>query len=61
MVKYTKYCLGPAEAYFKFKGENRRAMANPMISVIVPVYNVETCLEFCLDSILAQTLQDFEV
>ena len=32
-----------------------------MISVIVPVYNVEDCLGFCLDSILAQSFKDFEV
>lgn len=32
-----------------------------MISVIVPVYNVETYLEKCLNSILAQTFQDLEV
>lgn len=33
----------------------------PLISVIVPVYNVEAYLCFCLDSVLSQTLQDFEV
>ena len=27
----------------------------PLMSVIVPVYNVENYLERCLDSILAQT------
>ena len=32
-----------------------------MISVIVPVYNVEQYLSRCLDSILAQTYTDFEV
>lgn len=31
------------------------------ISVIVPVYNVESYLPRCLDSILAQTLQDLEI
>ena len=31
------------------------------ISVIVPVYNVEKYLPRCLDSILAQTLTDFEL
>lgn len=36
-------------------------MSNPMISVIIPVYNVENCLAYCLDSILAQTFGDFEV
>ena len=33
----------------------------PLISVIVPVYNVEAYLEKCLDSILAQTFQDFDL
>lgn len=33
----------------------------PKVSVIVPVYNVEIYLEKCLDSILAQTLEDIEI
>ena len=33
----------------------------PAISVIIPMYNVEKYVGFCLDSLLAQTLQDFEV
>lgn len=32
-----------------------------MISIIIPVYNVEKYLPQCVDSILAQTYQDFEV
>lgn len=32
-----------------------------MISVIVPVFNVEPYLETCLDSILAQTYHDLEI
>ncbi|MCI8847714.1 MAG: glycosyltransferase [Oscillibacter sp.] len=32
----------------------------PLISVIVPVYNVEACMERCLDSILAQTYPSVE-
>ena len=32
----------------------------PAISVIVPVYNVESFLSECVDSILAQTFGDFE-
>lgn len=33
----------------------------PLISVIVPVYNVETYLPACLDSLLAQTWQNLEI
>ena len=36
-------------------------MNNPLISVIVPVYNTEKYLRRCIDSILAQTYQDFEL
>lgn len=31
------------------------------VSVIIPVYNVERYLERCLDSVLGQTMHDFEV
>ena len=34
---------------------------HPMVSVIVPVYNVSEYIEECLDSILKQTFHDFEV
>ena len=36
-------------------------MDNPMLSVIVPIYQVEAYLPRCLDSILAQTRGDFEL
>lgn len=32
-----------------------------MISIIIPVYNIEKYIEKCLDSILDQTYEDFEV
>lgn len=32
-----------------------------MISIIIPVYNVEKFLSQCLDSIISQTYEDFEV
>ena len=35
-------------------------MATPKISVIVPIYNVEECLAWCLDSLLAQDMPDWE-
>lgn len=33
----------------------------PAISVVIPVYNVERYLQECVDSVLSQTMQDFEV
>lgn len=33
----------------------------PIISIIVPVYNVESFLPKCLDSIISQTFQDIEL
>ena len=33
----------------------------PKISVIVPVYKVEQFLHRCVDSILAQTFEDYEL
>lgn len=36
-------------------------MGKPIISVIVPVYNVEKYLPRCIESILAQSFTDFEV
>ena len=33
----------------------------PIISVIVPVYNVESYLKRCINSILCQTYRDFEI
>ena len=32
-----------------------------LISIIVPVYNVESFLDHCLESIVAQTYTNFEV
>ena len=34
---------------------------DPLVSIIIPVYMVETTLERCLDSVLAQTYTNFEV
>ena len=36
-------------------------VVTPKISIIVPIYNVESKLAKCLDTILAQTFSDFEL
>lgn len=36
-------------------------MNNTLISVVIPVYNVETYLQECMDSILRQTLTQLEI
>lgn len=35
-------------------------MKSPKLSIIVPVYNAEKCLKKCLDSIISQTMTDWE-
>lgn len=34
---------------------------NPMVTIIVPVYNSEQYLPICVESILKQTFKDFEL
>lgn len=36
-------------------------MSTPKVSVVLPVYNVEKYLRACLDSLLSQTFDDFEL
>ena len=39
----------------------QQTMPSPLISVIVPIYNMESLLPRCLDSLAAQTLRDLEI
>lgn len=36
-------------------------MANSYISVIIPIYNVEKCLEKCIKSVIAQTYKNYKL
>lgn len=36
-------------------------MSTPLVSIVVPIYGVESYLRQCIDSILAQTLREIEV
>ena len=36
-------------------------ISSPLVSIIVPIYNVEQYLPACLDSLVNQTLQDIEI
>ena len=53
--------------YEKLAGNDRsldteeRKMTEPLISIIVPVYRVESYLSRCVDSLLAQTYQNLEI
>jgi glycosyltransferase involved in cell wall biosynthesis len=38
-----------------------RTLKNPKVSVIIPVYNVQEYLHECIDSVLHQMMQDFEI
>ena len=36
-------------------------MGSPVVSVIIPCYNAEKCLDMCMESLLNQTMQDIEI
>ena len=36
-------------------------IGSPTLSIVVPVYNVETYLRHCLDSLVGQTMKDIEI
>lgn len=45
-----------------FRGNVENAnRVNPLVSIIVPIYNVERYLERCVDSLIEQTYQNIEI
>ena len=38
-----------------------KASANPLVSVVIPVYNEEKYLTFCLESLTSQTYKPLEI
>ena len=36
-------------------------MNQPLVSVVIPVYNTEKYLRKCLDSVINQTIKDIEI
>lgn len=42
-------------------GKNKLSKTNPLISVLVPIYNVEKYLSRCIDSVLSQDFCDYEL
>ncbi|MGY0255828.1 glycosyltransferase [Limosilactobacillus fermentum] len=37
------------------------SLKSPVVSIIVPIYNVQDFVEKCIESILNQTFEDFEL
>lgn len=35
--------------------------SNPVVAIIVPIYNVEKYLQECLDSVIGQTYRDLQI
>ena len=36
-------------------------MMNPLISIVIPVFNAEKYIKQCIDSVLAQTYDNYEI
>lgn len=49
------------QVHYLLRDYRKDTMTEPKVSVIIPVFNVENYLEDCLESLLNQTMPDFEV
>ena len=46
---------------FKYELKNRKAEEEYLVSVIVPVYMVEKYLETCINSLINQSFNSYEI
>ncbi len=60
-IRAGSAAAAPAAAASPLNGRARTAAAKPLITIVVPVYNVETFLRECLDSLVVQTDDSYEV
>ena len=58
IVKNLNFDKNTIAHILKLSGNNNK---KPLVSVVIPVFNVEKYLVECLDSLLNQTLKDFEI
>lgn len=49
------------QVHYLLRDYRKNPITTPKVSVIIPVFNVEKYLEDCLESLLNQTMPDFEV
>ncbi|MBD3878320.1 MAG: glycosyltransferase [Quinella sp. 1Q5] len=60
-IKKARSVVQPLNIESTVTKSSPKELSLPIISVIIPMYNAEQYVGECLDSLLAQTFQDFEV
>ena len=60
-VFFTKTCFGEAKKTKPYRQKEIPVMTNPLVSIIVPVYNAQNSVARCLESICGQTYQELEI